>query len=268
MVNIGEFARYAGVSVRMLRHYDRLGLLRPVWVDPTTGYRQYSAAQLPRLNRLLALKDLGFTLEQTGPILDAEVSADELRGMLILRRAQVAEQLQTDQARLDAIERRLQMIESEGQMSELEFVDKPLDAVHVAQLTTVVADTGEITDWMGPAYERLAGKLSTAGAPPRQPSISWYEPQEAGLRVGASFPTALETAPDSEVEIADLPAVPKAVTVIHRGSMATIGDSWQALARHIDDRGLESIGVCREVYLETPMDDQSVWVTELQQPVA
>ena len=70
------------------------------------------------------------------------------------------------------------------------------------------------------------------------------------------------------MEIADLPAVPKAVTVIHRGCMATIGDSWPALARHIDDRGLESIGVCREVYLETPMDDQSVWVTELQQPVA
>ena len=115
----------------MLRHYDRLSLLRPVWVDPITGYRQYSATQLPRLNRLLALKDLGFTVEQTGPILDAEVSADELRGMLILRRAQVAEQLQTDQARLDAIERRLRMIESEGQMSELEFVDKPLDAAHV-----------------------------------------------------------------------------------------------------------------------------------------
>ena len=55
MVNIGEFARYAGVSVRMLRHYDRLGLLQPVRVDPATGYRQYSATQLPRLNRLLAL---------------------------------------------------------------------------------------------------------------------------------------------------------------------------------------------------------------------
>jgi DNA-binding transcriptional MerR regulator len=268
MVNIGEFARYAGVSVRMLRHYDRLGLLEPVWVDPVTGYRHYSANQLPRLNRLLALKDLGFTLEQTGPILDAEVGADELRGMLILRRAQVAEQLQADQARLDAIERRLRMIESEGHMSDLEFVDKPLDAAHVAQLTTVVADTTEISQWMGPAYERLSETLAASGAPPRMPAISWYESDGAGLRIGAAFPTALDSPPKDGVEIADLPAVPKAVTVIHRGSMETIGDSWQALARHVDDRGLQPVGVCREVYLETPMDDPSAWVTELQQPVA
>src|SRR5580765_5663921 len=107
MVNIGEFARYAGVSVRMLRHYDRLGLLAPDEVDPATGYRRYAAHQLPRLNRLLALKDLGFTLDQIGPVLDAEVGLDQLRGMLLLRRAQVAEQIDADLVRLDAIERRL-----------------------------------------------------------------------------------------------------------------------------------------------------------------
>jgi effector-binding domain-containing protein len=153
-------------------------------------------------------------------------------------------------------------------MSDLEFVDKPLKAAHVAQLTTVVADTGEISEWMTPAYQRLVGTLTAAGAPPREPSISWYEADGTGLRVGASFPTALDTSPGEEVEIADLPAVPTAVTVIHRGTMATIGESWQTLERHIADRGLESVGVCREVYLETPMDDQSAWVTELQQPVA
>ena len=58
------------------------------------------------------------------------------------------------------------------------------------------------------------------------------------------------------------------MTVIHHGSMATIGDSWQALARHVDDRGLHPVGVSREVYLETPMNDSNARVTELQQPVA
>lgn len=81
MLSIGEFAFHGGVSVRMLRHYDALGLLTPAEVDPHSGYRRYRPAQLTRLNRLLTLKDLGFTLEQIGPVLDAEVSAGELRAM-------------------------------------------------------------------------------------------------------------------------------------------------------------------------------------------
>jgi DNA-binding transcriptional MerR regulator len=64
MFSIGEFARHGRVSVRMLRHYDAIGLLRPATVDPASGYRFYEAGQLADLNRLVALKDLGFSLQQ------------------------------------------------------------------------------------------------------------------------------------------------------------------------------------------------------------
>jgi hypothetical protein len=64
MFSIGEFARHGRVSVRMLRHYDAIGLLRPASVDAATGYRFYQARQLAELNRIIALKDLGFTLQQ------------------------------------------------------------------------------------------------------------------------------------------------------------------------------------------------------------
>jgi DNA-binding transcriptional MerR regulator len=55
MFAIGEFARHGRVSVRMLRHYDAIGLLEPVRVDPATGYRFYDASQLSRLNRIVVL---------------------------------------------------------------------------------------------------------------------------------------------------------------------------------------------------------------------
>jgi DNA-binding transcriptional MerR regulator len=64
MFSIGQFARHGRVSVRMLRHYDAVGLLRPAHVDPSSGYRSYRAGQLAQLNRLIALKELGFTLQQ------------------------------------------------------------------------------------------------------------------------------------------------------------------------------------------------------------
>jgi DNA-binding transcriptional MerR regulator len=68
MFSIGEFARHGRVSVRMLRHYDAIGLLRPACVDPASGYRFYQASQLAELNRLVALKELGFTLQQVQAI--------------------------------------------------------------------------------------------------------------------------------------------------------------------------------------------------------
>src|SRR6266545_2388046 len=81
MFSIGDFARHGRVSVRMLRHYDAIGLLRPAHVDRVTGYRSYEARQLSRLNRIVALKDLGFTLQQTRANLDDNVQIKRIPGI-------------------------------------------------------------------------------------------------------------------------------------------------------------------------------------------
>lgn len=149
MMTIGDFARYAQVSVRMLRHYDGLGLLVPARVDPFSSYRFYTAEQLPRPNRLIALKDLGFSLHEIGPLLDARVDPTELRGMLRLRQAELAEQIAADTARLGEIERRLRLIESEQEMPNLDVTDKPIPATTVAEIATVVTDHADIAAWLG-----------------------------------------------------------------------------------------------------------------------
>jgi DNA-binding transcriptional MerR regulator len=100
MFSIGEFARLGAVSIRTLRHYDEIGLLRPAEVDPVTGYRSYSAKQLRQLNRIVALKDLGLSLGQVRQLLDG-ITVDELRGMLLLRQAQLERELQLRPRRHD-----------------------------------------------------------------------------------------------------------------------------------------------------------------------
>jgi predicted transcriptional regulator YdeE len=114
MLKIGEFAKKTQVTVKTLRHYDRLGLLKPAWIDRFTGYRYYAQEQLPRLNRIMALKDLGFTLQQTGRILQNELTVDELRGMLRLKCAELEQHIEEEQARLARVEARLRQIEHEG----------------------------------------------------------------------------------------------------------------------------------------------------------
>ena len=111
MLKIGEFARMGQVSVRTLRYYDEIGLLEPARIDRFTGYRYYSAEQLPRLHRILALKDVGLSLEQIARLLDEELSPAEMRGMFRLKRAEIRQQLEEEQARLARIEARLRQIE-------------------------------------------------------------------------------------------------------------------------------------------------------------
>jgi DNA-binding transcriptional MerR regulator len=100
----------------MLRHHDAVGLLRPARVDPASGYRFYEASQLARLNRIIALKDLGFTLDQVRVMLEDQVSAERLRGMLRLRRAGLQAQIAAGTSRLAQVEARLRIIEAEGAM--------------------------------------------------------------------------------------------------------------------------------------------------------
>ncbi|MEU1246818.1 MerR family transcriptional regulator [Micromonospora arida] len=269
MFTIGDFARLGRVSVRMLRHYDSIGLLRPASVDPHTGYRFYRADQLRRLNRVIALKELGLTLEQVRAIVDDAVDVAELRGMLRLRRSQLAEQLAADTARLAAVEARLRMIESEGRMTTQDVVLKELAPARVAELSAVAASyQGEdIGPVIQPLYPELFRRLSAAGVNPTGPAIAWYEPADAGgdaVVVHAGVLVDAEPAAAPDVTVRDLPALRSAATIIHHGAMDDVEPSMQALARWIEENGYRTDGFAREVYLDYCADTPEKGVTELQ----
>src|SRR5262245_24206191 len=128
MFRIGEFAQIAQVSGRQLRFYDQLGLLRPDHTDTQTGYRYYSVRQLPRLNSILALKELGLSLEQIGALLKDKISPSELRGMLTMKRAQVEQSLHEEEARLRHIESRIAQIDRHGGISDYDVIVKSVEA--------------------------------------------------------------------------------------------------------------------------------------------
>lgn len=177
MFSIGDFAQYGRVSARMLRHYDAIGLLRPARTDPVSGYRFYEAAQLARLNRIIALKDLGFSLQQVGAILAEEVSVPELRGMLRLRQAELEAALTAEGARLARVEARLRTIESEGRMSADDVVVKRTGTVLLAELSGIAASYGpeDIGPVITPLYAELCRLLEAAGVAPAGPGLAYYE---------------------------------------------------------------------------------------------
>ncbi|MEV7493170.1 MerR family transcriptional regulator [Streptomyces anulatus] len=273
MFTIGDFARYGRVSPRMLRHYDAIGLLTPDRTDPATGYRLYGAAQLARLNRIIALKDLGFTLQQVGAVLDERVGPEELRGMLRLRRAELAEAVAAASARLTRVEARLRSIESEGHMPADDVVIKTVPAVRAAELTGTAASfqPQDIGPVIGPLYDRLLPLLEGAGLRPTGPGIARYEdaPEGGGaivVHAGVTVSAPVGPVGDTEVRVVELPPF-EAATIVHRGAMDDVLSTTHTLARWLDANGYRSTGYSREVNLECP-PDQGSWVTELQEPVA
>src|SRR5688500_5011621 len=154
MFRIGEFSRIARVSCRLLRYYDELGLLKPARIQAETGYRYYSAAQLARLNRILVLRELGLSLEQIGRALRDDLPAAELRGMLLMRRAEVEQTIEAQAQRLRQIESRLAQIETEGATTADDVIVRAEPARQLLSLRQTVSGFAEGV--------RLIGELAAA----------------------------------------------------------------------------------------------------------
>ena len=148
MFRIGDFSRLSLVSVKALRYYDELGLLKPARVDEFTGYRYYAASQLTRLNRVLALKDMGLSLEQIALLLDKEPTPDQIRGLLRLKQVELQQQLVEGQARLTRIEAWLQAFEQEVTMPGYDVILKKVAPLKVAPGTRRHSEHG--ADWTDP----------------------------------------------------------------------------------------------------------------------
>ena len=134
MLKIGEISRLAQVTVRALHHYDKVGLLRPAYIDDFTNYRYYTVEQLPRLHRIMALKELGLSLEQISLMIDADLSAEQIRGMLNLKQAEIQQRLRDEQEHLQRVKFHLQMLELEGQLPALDVVIKDIPSLYALTL--------------------------------------------------------------------------------------------------------------------------------------
>lgn len=267
MFAIGDFARHGRVSVRMLRHYDSIGLLRPAQVDEATGYRSYDAAQLADLNRIVALKELGFTLEQVRTMITDEISLSDVRAMLALRRAELETAVAESAARLAQVESRLRSIELGDEVPAVVLKDLP--ATRFVELSSTA---GSFTpDDIGPVIHPLCAELGrrlpeATGVRPSGRLTCYYHAAGDEVTVHAAVPAAVDSdAGLNGLTVTDLPAT-RAATLVHRGRIDDVLPAWQALARWVDDNGLRSSGPARELYLDCPEDPQG-WVTELQEPV-
>jgi len=268
---IGDFSRLSLVTVKALRYYDELGLLKPVRVDEFTGYRYYSASQLTRLNRILAMKDMGLSLEQIALLLDKEVTPEQIRGMLQLKQVELHQQLVEGQARLTRIEAWLHAFEQEVTMPAYDVVLKKVAPLRVAQVRGVAPSMEQIGPTLDHLFDQVSGHISQQGATPVEPAITLYynlEFSERDISVAAWVPFEGLLSDGEQVKVGELPAVEMVASVIHHGSFSTLSEAYNAILKWIETNGYAISGPNRELNLEYERGgDQSKFVTEVQFPV-
>jgi predicted transcriptional regulator YdeE/DNA-binding transcriptional MerR regulator len=282
MIKIGDFSKLAHVSIKTLHHYDDLGLLEPVHVDRFSGYRYYEIGQLSRLNRILALKDLGLSLDQVTGLLREDLSTSEMRGMLRMKQMELATTLEQEQARLLRVEQRLRQLEVDGcpPHSEIAVKDVPAQTALVAQ---IVAASEEFLQPARSSLQTLLQEaLETARLKPATPWFALFDDLpyretdlELTMAVGVDL-RAGQRAGDwqgTPVKLQELPAVPTMASVIHTGDQATLPQAYAALYAWTQSSGYQSAGSYRELYLPesgvsaTPSGLSEAGVIEVQCPV-
>lgn len=276
MLKIGEFAALAGISVRMLRHYDDLGLLHAHHVDHESGYRYYVLEQLPRLNRILALKDLGLALEDIRLLLDEALTADEIRGMLKLKQTQLHRLIREEQARLQRVENRLHYIEREGQLPHVEIVVKPQPALHVLSMWG--------TGWPGYLFREAWAAIKAQGlAAHVRGYLTLYhgsmEFQRTGKRPATPPPVEIAYIVDDDVQenvalpddrelrVGDIPAYARVASIISNKPDCDRHLDVQMLWGWLPQHRSWLIAPVRELYLKRSAN-ADCYLTEIVFPIS
>jgi predicted transcriptional regulator YdeE/DNA-binding transcriptional MerR regulator len=258
MIKIGDFSNLAHVSIKTLHHYDDMGLLKPAHIDRFSGYRYYTIQQLATLNRILALKDLGLSLEQIAQLLHDDISPAEMRGMLRLKRMELAARVDEEQSRLLRVEQRLRQFEQEQRTDQPEVAVKQVPAQTILTAQIVAANEGMILPARQSVQGMLQDFLERAQLKPVSPwfalveNIPYVETDlEITLGVGVNLRRGQRAADwsDTPVSLQELPAVPAMASVIHTDDTVALAQTYASLYAWTQTNGYQVAGLFRELYL-------------------
>jgi len=264
MFRIGDFSKLGQVSIKALRFYDEVGLLKPTYVDRDTGYRYYSATLLPRLNRILAFKELGFSLGEIIHLLEGDLPVDRVRESLQSRRTELARNIERERAQLIEVDAWLAQIDQAGRLPDYEVTIKRVATRLVASMRDTLSSYADADD----LFDELNSHLKHRGAPLERVAI-WHTCAGQRRSIDCEAVVFLREPVRSagRAQVYELPGATVA-SVIHQGSDDRCEQAYRAARSWIKSNGYAIAGPNRELYWQggvAQYDDSGV--TEIQYPI-
>jgi DNA-binding transcriptional MerR regulator len=266
MLKIGDFSRLCRVTVKALRYYDEIGLLKPAYISPESGYRYYKPEQLNTISEILLFKEMGFSLEEIEALIHYPPSPEAMRRKILKRKSQIETDIQAERKKLIKLDDFLNQMEEKNMKVEL----KKLPEVIVASLRTVISDYDALFE-VAPA---MGEKMKAHGAVCREPAYCFniyhdgeYREKDVDVEICEAVTDFL---PDADgIRYKKIPAVQTAACLLHRGSYSTLGKSYARILQWIEENGYTILDHPRESYIDGCWNQENpeLWLTEIQIPV-
>ena len=260
MFKIGEFSKITQVPASALRYYDEIGLFKPLVTDQHTGYRYYKTKQIPNLNLIIAYKELGFNLEQIKDILDGDPSTNAVKGMLMLRQAELEQQVKDDIARLKRVEVRLSQLDHSSIEQPESLVFKPLSKQSYCYLEGNFATFIEAQIKMAELLQFGRTDLPKRAQGPLIAIMvqECYEHEGVNLQLGILLNEKITSLPENtlNLKLAELKESDFAISCIHLGPPNEMFLTRTAMAKWIEESEFKIDGYGREIFLKPPLQDK------------
>lgn len=279
MLKIGDFSKIARVSIRMLRYYDQIGLLKPAYIDVASGYRSYSIDQLQRLNRIIFLKDIGFSLNEITNLIDDNISIEEMKIMLLKRQNDLKNEISMAQLNLTMVNERLKALENESEIPKYDIVVKSTESYAVATFRTIVPHMSEMDTYCYNLYSKLYKELKNLKISAIGPEITYYYNEEycemdldmeVGIIIQGDF-AEIDKIKESNLTFKKLETELKVASLIYNGPFEGMEVAVIELLKWIGSNNWEIIGPLREIHLSGPAHSgdlvETNAVIELQIPI-
>lgn len=264
MFKIGEFARLNRVTIQALRYYDRLGLLEPIKIDEDNGYRNYSASQMPKLNKIIVLKNMGLTLKEIKDIFDKNLNDWQIKEIIMTKQNQIIIEIDNSKAMLSRIESYLKNTEVE--CMKYNVIVKETEAYNVATLRDYITENSD----QGHLWEELVEHINKYNVKILSPCMVLFHNSEKHSMVDAEV-----------VEVIDgqLPATERiqvkvlkrtlVASVIHEGPYENLNIAYSAISKWIEDNNYVLSGSLRELYIKGEWNSEGPheYITEIQFPI-
>ena len=264
MLRIGDFSKLSKISIKTLRYYDKIGLLKPAMIDSATQYRYYTTEQLETVRMISMYKDVGLSNDMISKLIyqkDDKYSILQYQKQILIERAEdIKKALFTLEVLLDR---------KPGQRYEARVVH--LEKRLMCFSRGYIANVGCIHDFI---------KCCLAELKKTNPDVGFSEPDycciiypDDGYRESNIFVEYAQSVDrmgkdTSIIKFGDIEPI-TAISVLHRGGYDTLRDAYLYAIQWAAENGYEPCGEPRERYINGKwnVESESEWVTELQLPV-
>ena len=273
-LKVGEFSRLCQVPAKTLRYYDEIDLFKPSGIDRFTGYRYYTLDQLPQIHRIMALKELGLSLEQIAQLIAANLSTEQIHAMFLHQQQEVQQRVDEELGRLALVRFHLRQLEIEARMPELQIVVKKIEPFSALTLRKVFPAQTDI-DQIGHEIQKVVatGTLRSITTPMGILYSDEFKREDQDYE----FILPEDSAHIHEVALGngdtlrprEVHGIEMAATYLHQGDYDTLNEATVSLQRWTVANGYMLGCEMRMIYFRGPMHrvPPTEYLTELQHQI-